>query len=493
LLTFLGGNKEAAFWSTLFFGIHPVNTESVSWIISRNNILTTLFVLSSFYFYIIGWERADRGAMIFSILSFMGAVFSKEFGVMVVPIFFLYHRILSKERGDFLKEFISYFPFIVILLFYFILRKNVTDSLITPSDMAATLRRIYFVPYLIIWNLSLIFFPKDLHSFGISYPHSYFEWHAVISIVLVFLMVGVLCIWRDRKFFLFSVLAFLVTLFPVLHIIPIASISLIAMRWLYLPLAFISIGVAWIFCRAILNRKILTIPLLFIIGLYFGIYSYILNKNLWHDEETFFAQEMLHFNNHLYAGGYAENLLDKKDFKGAEKYFQIAINEYPNEAKNYLNYSALLIEIGKPSNALSSLKKAGLLILTRSERGQWFNNMGMAYFRLNEKDKALKNFKKAVELYPNELQFLANLGGAYGSLGDYLTSIDILKNGHELFPDSMILRKNLALSYYRIGDYKEVISVLEGIPFRVRQKDPGILNLLKDADSMINRESLPKQ
>ncbi|HUU41102.1 MAG TPA: tetratricopeptide repeat protein [Desulfatiglandales bacterium] len=488
LLTSLGSNKEAAFWSTLLFGLHPVNTESVSWIISRNNTLVTLFVLSSFYFYIIGWERADRGAMIFSMLSLIGAILSKEFGLMIVPIFFLYHRVLSKERGNVLKELTTYLQFIVILFFYFTLRMSVTSSLLTPSDMGGILRRIYFSPYLIIWNLKLIFFPHGLHSFGLSYPHSYFEWDAVISIILVFLMGALLWVARNKKLLLFSGLSFLVFLFPVLNIIPTASISLIAMRWLYLPLAFISIGMAWIIDKAILNRRMLTISLLCITGLYFGIYSYLLNKNLWHDEETFFKQEIFHFNNYLYAGGFADNLLDKKDFKEAKKYFQIAISKYPYMASNYLNYSALLIETGKPDDALSYLKRAESLTMTCSEQGQWFNNTGMAYFKLkNNNDVALKNFKKAVMFCPNEPQFRANLGGAYGSAGDYINSITVLKQGLNLFQDSIILRKNLAISYYRMGDYSKTISVLEKIPFDRRQEDHGIIGLLKDARNMIRK------
>ena len=98
LITLLLKDRRAAFWATLLFAVHPVNTESVCIVVSRNNILVTLFVLCSFYFYIIGWEHKSRVSLSVSVLLFILAVFSKEFGVMALPVFFLYHRLLAQKK-----------------------------------------------------------------------------------------------------------------------------------------------------------------------------------------------------------------------------------------------------------------------------------------------------------------------------------------------------------------------------------------------------------
>jgi len=52
ILFVLLGGRFIPFAVTLLFGLHPVNTESVAWISSRNNILVTLFSLISFYYYL---------------------------------------------------------------------------------------------------------------------------------------------------------------------------------------------------------------------------------------------------------------------------------------------------------------------------------------------------------------------------------------------------------------------------------------------------------
>src|SRR4030042_938014 len=128
-------DRQTAFWITVIFALHPVNTEAVSFIVARNNIIVTMFILGSLLLYIVAWERQNYLINIASLLLFTGAIFSKEFGLMIIPLIFIYQRILANKRYGLLNEIISYIPFIMITLLYFLLRKGVTDSLLTPSSM----------------------------------------------------------------------------------------------------------------------------------------------------------------------------------------------------------------------------------------------------------------------------------------------------------------------------------------------------------------------
>jgi len=464
VLVSLVNDRHACFFAAVLFALHPVNTESVSWIVSRNNILVTLFAIASFYFYLKSLRKDSYAALSFSTLSFVAAILSKEFGLMVLPVFFLYHRLLNKEKGNVLKELTSYVPFLLVVIFYFMVRKSVTSSLLTPSELGQMWSRVYFSPYLIVLSLKLIFLPYGLHSFGLSYPSTFFDLHAVLSLVLFLLLGTALWFRRNDRLLIFSGLSFLVTLFPVLNIIPTASISLVAMRWLYLPFAFLSVGVAWVIQKAVVRRRVLTTSLLCACMCYLGVYSYTLNKNLWNDEDTFFTREVKEFNNYLYAGGLAESLLDKRRYHEAEQYFCLAIKHYPSEAKNHINYSALLIETGRAEKALFFLNQARSLTMTHNERGQWFNNMGMANFKLGNDEEALRNFRKAILFCPDEPEFWANLGAVYGYLGDYENSVLVLKKALKTVPGSTSLRKNLAVTYLRMGNPAMALSVLETIP-----------------------------
>ncbi len=191
------------------------------------------------------------------------------------------------------------------------------------------------------------------------------------------------------------------------------------MRWLYLPMCFLLIGAGIIIKKAIIVKRNFVVSLLVIIITYFGVYTYILNRGLWHDDETLIKQEVLGFNNYLFASDIAERYFNNKQYLEAEKYFKIAIDKFPYQAFSYINLSALLTETGRPEDAVSILNKAKGLVMTHHEQGEWFNNMGTALFQMGEKEQGLKYFRKAVIYAPDESIFWANLGGAYGMIGEY--------------------------------------------------------------------------
>lgn len=404
------GNWRTAFLAVAIFALHPVNTESVSLITSRNNILVTLFILLSLYFYINAWRENNRIVFPISAFFFLCAVLSKEFAIMLLPVFFLCHRFLFEKKEGALRELKTYLPFVLIIIFYFILRYRVTGSVLTPSDMDDFWRRVYFVPYIIMWNLKLIFLPWNLHSFSLSYPDSFFDWRVLSSIVLFVLICISTWFFRRNRILLFSGLSSLIFMFPVLNVIPTASVSLVAMRWMYLPMAFISMGAALVLGWAINHRQAFTIMALCVIISYLGAYSFVLNKNLWHNEKVFFDLEARGFNNKLYAGGLAESLFEQGRGREAEKYFLTAIESYPREAINYINYSALLLDADRWESALSYLDKAEGLVTTGKERKNLLNNMGVALTYGGKPDEAAESLRRALELDPGFAEAHNNMG-----------------------------------------------------------------------------------
>ncbi|MFC1838822.1 glycosyltransferase family 39 protein [Thermodesulfobacteriota bacterium] len=481
LTNFLTNNRLAAFYSVILFALHPVNTESVSWVSSRNNILAALFTLSSFYCYLIFWKKKSNTAWFFSVVVFFAAILSKEFGLMVLPVIFLYHRFLSKEKAERRRELISYLPFVFVLIFYLILRNNVTGSVVTPFSNSQLLNSILFVPYLVIWNLKLIFAPYGLHYFHVSYPLSFFHWQAVISWCLFIAIVIILWSRRKDKLFLFSGFSFLIFLFPVLNIISAAStsVNLIAMRWLYLPMAFLCFGFAEIIQAATTKYRLFSRCILIIFICYFSLYTYFLNKYFWQNESTLFNQEVLGFNNSFFAGDLAEKLFQDGNLEGAEKYFKISIEEYPDEVDHYINYSALLSETGRPAVAIEYLKKAEKLTMSHHKRGEWFNNMGTAFFKLGEKTKAIEYLTKAVEFAPKEELFWSNVASIYGEMGDYHGSITVIKKAFDILPDSIPLKTILVKNYINIKNFKKAADILESIPVYEKENNDEIKELLR--------------
>jgi len=216
-------------------------------------------------------------------------------------------------------EVYSYTPYLIASFVYFIIRKNVTGALLTPFDTVEIWKNIYYVPYLILLNLKLIFVPHGLHFFYLSYPSSIFQWQVVFSIALFFAAIAYLFIKITDKVLFFSVISFLVFLFPVLNIIPSAStsVSIIAMRWLYLPLSFLCLGFTAIIRQLMFRNRAIIVSAIIVILLYLGFYTYTMNRNYWHDEKTLFYQEVMLFKNDYFAGELADKLFGRGGIGGS--------------------------------------------------------------------------------------------------------------------------------------------------------------------------------
>ena len=386
LIMLLVEHHEGAFWGTLFFTLHPVQTEAVALIVSRNNLLVTLFLLTSLYSYILWWKKRSAPALGVSLIAFIGALFSKEFGLSALPVFFLYQRLLAEEKAP-SREMLSYIPYVIILACYLLLRKSVINSpLALPGDIWM---RVGFIPYLVVYNLKLLFLPYNLHCFRVLYPSSLLSPPSVLAMFITAVLAGAVYIFRTKRLLLFCFFSAFFVLLPVLNLISKASMSLIAMRWLYLPSAFVAIGIAWGFSHWASKEKRLSLLICTALAIYFASFTYVLNLTLWHDNQTFLRQEVLHFNNQLFAGDYAEMLLQQKQYPEAEKFFLRSLDHYPLKSRNYINYAALLIETGRPSIAVQILDKAKALTMVSKEKFEWYVNMGAALTMKGQLNEAL--------------------------------------------------------------------------------------------------------
>jgi tetratricopeptide (TPR) repeat protein len=91
------------------------------------------------------------------------------------------------------------------------------------------------------------------------------------------------------------------------------------------------------------------------------------------------------------------------------------------------------------------------------------NNMGAVYLRLEEWDKAIDRFKRALEavLYANPHRALTNLGSAYIGKKEYGLAIDSYKKALKIEPRYFRAHRRLGLAYMATEDYGAAISSLQ--------------------------------
>jgi tetratricopeptide (TPR) repeat protein len=327
----------------------------------------------------------------------------------------------------------------------------------------------------------MILFPHNLHSFILTYPEGYLNWQMLFGFSVIILMGYLVFRYKENGLIIYSILSFIVAVFPILNIVPTSGVSLFSMRWLYFPMVFLAPAFAVVLKSAFMARRTLSIVVSALIVAYLGAYSVFLNRVLWHDEKTFFEVEIHQFNNTYYAYGCALNHLKFKDYKKAEKYFKIAVNGYhSSRSKTQIDYAAFLNDMRRPDEALLYLKKAKLPRLWPKEEEEWHRCMGVAYLKLNRAEEALPYLELAVEYGPDDPVNWTNLGAAFGVMGMYKESADALNKGLKFDFDAVGLRKNLAIAYTEMGEYEKANEVLSKIPLHEVKGRADIERLIKN-------------
>jgi tetratricopeptide (TPR) repeat protein len=444
LIIYLFSNGTAAFFSALIFALHPASTEAVSVVINRNNLLAALFFLSSFYYYLQSMEKEKHGLLFLSVSLFGLSVFSKEIGIMGIGIFFLYNRIIPSEKKNVRNEFLSYLPYILVIVIYMIMRFYVTGPSFVRLDLNDMLMRIYYVPWLLCYNLFIILLPWRLHSYGVSYSADAIN-IAVTASITFFIVAAIVVILLRKKYRMaaFSAGSLLLAFLPTLNIIPKASISLIALRWLYLPLIFIAILIAWLIKSVRKEKKEMLFAILITIICYLGIYSFVMNRYLWYNEKIFLTQEIDNFRNKMYMGPYADLLYEEKNIDEAARYYLMAINSDPLASNNYNGYASLLIiNKGRIEEAYNVLEKAKKLKKTSDQRQEWLHLMGLIKMSKGESKEALNYFFKAISIKQNA-EIYNSICLAYMALKENEKALFYLKKGLEIDAKNEVLIGNL--------------------------------------------------
>lgn len=89
--------KRMALFGALLFGVHPIQTESVTYIISRSELLATCFYLATFLLFIKGSTTGKFGYVVGMLLTSILSMSSKEWAVTLPALLILYDYLFIAE------------------------------------------------------------------------------------------------------------------------------------------------------------------------------------------------------------------------------------------------------------------------------------------------------------------------------------------------------------------------------------------------------------
>jgi len=402
----LSMKKQIAFIAASLFAVHPILTESVSWISGGLYSMYAFLFLLSFLFYLL--SKNNQKYIYYSIAFYALSIVSSEKALVLFLVFALYEFSFGSLKYNW-KRILPFFLISAVILVLYVGKIGYrvtaveTQTYQAPSGMYNPLLQ---VPIALGSYLGLIFWPAKLTLYQTEMTFSQGQYIIFVIATLIFLGAIAWGYFKNKKIF-FWLLFFIITLLPT--ITPLKISWIVAERYVYLGTLGIIVCVAMFFDRFIKlneNSKMVGYFALVIIVASLSVRTIIRNRD-WKNEDTLWlatakvAPSGQQIHNNL-GDVYAR----QGDLRKAVEEFQKAIEINPNYADAYHNLANTYQQMGQIDAAVENYQKA---LSINPKLWQSYQNMAAIYFNAGDFPKALENIKKALEIDPQNQQLQENL------------------------------------------------------------------------------------
>jgi tetratricopeptide (TPR) repeat protein len=448
------------FFSCILFTVHPIHTEVVANIKSRDELLCFLFSFLSLYLFL-KYERLGKIVLYCGgVLSLFLAYLSKETAVTflaIIPIVFLFFRTIGNKK----KQFFILTGTAIVSILYFYIRFKVLNNQADHSSNFSILDNILLDPgithaeryatclFILGYYLRKLLVPYPLvcdYSYN-SLPVENFSNAFVILSALAYAVLLIFVVKRfikkEKSALVFALLFFLVTISLFSNIAFLIS-GMMAERFVFMSSVGFCLALAIAFEKAgqlkLLNvwHKLGERRLLYSLIPLIALYSFatIERNKEWKDSYTLFSADVKKM---------PENA-KLNSFMGAELSIVVAANERKNgKEKEILETS------------ITYLRKA---LAIYPEYFAAHTTLGQTYFRLGQIDSAEVHESKALQLKPMDVETMNNLAGVYFVKKLYQKSILLCKDVLREKPGDYNTLSNMSLCYINLEQFDSAIVVL---------------------------------
>ncbi|KQO79108.1 tetratricopeptide repeat protein [Rhizobium sp. Leaf262] len=174
----------------------------------------------------------------------------------------------------------------------------------------------------------------------------------------------------------------------------------------------------------------------------------------------------------------------------ARKHLKSLLESDPSDIRSYLAYGSVLSDAKDYAAMAANYDKAVEVIGAVPKKTDWtiFFQRAIAYERLKQWDKAEPDFKRALELNPDQPQVLNYLGYSWVDRNINLDEgIEMIRRAVELRPNDGYIVDSLGWAHFRLGAFDEAVTELERA-IELRAGDPTINDHLGDAYWRVGRK-----
>lgn len=452
-----GGFPGLAFVTSLLWLVHPLGTQSVTYLVQRMNSMTAMFYILALLLYVVGRKRqmrlerrqtSFRAWVWFFASGFSGllAIGSKEIAATLPVMIFLYEWYFFQDlKWEWLRKKFYWLVGVVLVfggMAFFYLGKppwQVFFSSCPTRDFTAY-ERLLTQFRVVMRYISLLVYPNpDRLALDYNFPFStslfspqttFYSFVGIFSLLLLAVLLA-----RKERLLSFCILWFFGNLVIESSVI---CLEIIFEHRTYLPsMFFLLFGVA-LFYRLGINRKIVSSVLLLLIML-FGHWTYNRNK-VWHDSITLWTHDL---------------------------------SMFPDDARSHYNLGVALIKSGKLEQGE---KEYRLAIELDPDAEIAHNSLGNLLLLQERREEAELHFREAVRIKPRYVKARVYLGVLLRENGEYEEAILHFRAALERESDDPVVNKNLGNTLLRSGNAEE------GLPYlrKAQLKTPKDTELLLD-------------
>jgi tetratricopeptide (TPR) repeat protein len=457
--------KWISFFAAAIWVVHPLQTQSISYIVQRMNSLSAMFYILSFLLYahlrVKPQKRSKWWLLSGCAIAGILALGSKENAATLPFFIILYEWYFFRNLSlKWLKDHILGLAGLLLLLAIIVLIYLGVDPL---DKILATYGSRHFTPpqrlltelRVVIFYIGLFLWPHPSrlnldHDFALSYSLTDPITTLFSMLAIAVLMALAVITARNQRIISFCILWFLGNLVIESSIF---GLEIIFEHRLYLPTMMCSLILVLLVYRWVkpIWLKAVILCALAIVG---SVWTHERNE-VWRDRITIWQdcvkkspQKARPYNNLGVA------LTDQGYYDEAIGQYQKALQIKPNYSNALANLGSTLAKQGKVEEGIVQFFKA---LELEPKDYKTLNNLGVALFTQNRHKEAITYLSEALEISPHFAKAHNNLGVALQRQGRVQEAVDHFLFALQLDPEYAEAHNNLGVALANQGQYQEAI------------------------------------
>lgn len=480
------------FAATVLFVAHPIHTEVVANIKSRDEILALLFIALSLWACVKYTQKNNIDWLMLMIGSYFLALLSKESAITMLPVFPLIAYFVGKQNvsKSALQLLWALIPAVLFLAMrYYAITHSVgindTSKMDNPIIEASNLMVQWATGFLVLGKYLLMLFVPHPLVYDYSYnalPLTNFGDFRVWISILVYVALAIYAFLQlpKRNIMAFCILALFCSLSIYSQLLLVIG-ALFGERLAYLPSLWFCLGIVYaVFAmlKSINDNNLATksryallaTTLVLAVSAFFGVKT-VLRAAEWKDNFTLFSTDApklpnsVRLNDNLSTELHRRYINPKLTLSSTEK--EQLLNDMIKYSKQSLTIAPSPVAYVNIGNAYSAQRKFADAETNYLKSLEIMPNFAVAEGELaanyqewaREEGEKNGNVQKAIELLQKSLIYNDQsptaynmLGAANGMIGNGVVAIEMFEKSFALNPTDQVVIKNLIIAYRNAGN-----------------------------------------